>query len=205
MNQEVNKIIEELYTCLPNDRNKFNSIMENIKQKFLTTSSSERISFSQNFPTVSYTSQIMNKDDVQSKSIPIVQQNAKNINVINNTSDTSSSMNPLKALSNFQPISLPEYNAQNKHFDGLNNGELGEFIDINAGYQSGLFNNNLYENKIKNDVHANFKYYYPNEYNSQFNDNNNKMLNYDLTNNQMNSNYLMQQSQNNFYKTQSGI
>ena len=59
--------------------------------------------------------------------------------------------------------------------------------------------------KIKNDVHANFKYYYPNEYNSQFNDNNNKMLNYDLTNNQMNSNYLMQQSQNNFYKTQSGI
>ena len=59
--------------------------------------------------------------------------------------------------------------------------------------------------KIKNDVHANFKYYYPNEYNSQFNDNNNKMLNYDLTNNQMNSNYLMHKSQNNFYKTQSGI
>ena len=204
MNQEVNKIIDELYTCLPNDRNKFNSIMKSLKQKFLTTSSTERISFSQNFPTTSLTSQIMNKDDAQSKSIPNVQYNAKNINMMNNTSDTTSSMNPLKSLGNFQPINLPEYNAQNKQYDGLNNGELGEFIDINAGYQSELFNNNLYENKIKNDIHANCKYYYPNEYNSQFNDNN-KMQNYDMTNNQMNSNYLMNKSQNNFYKTQSGI
>ena len=204
MNQEVNKIIEELYTCLPNDRNKFNSIMENLKQKFLTTLSSEKISFSQNFPTTSLTSQIMNKDDIQSKSIPNVQHNNKNINLMNNISDTTSSMNPLKSLSNFQPIQLPEYNAQNKQYDGLNSGELGEFIDINSGYQSGLYNNNLYENKIKNDMHANYKYYYPNEYNSQFNDNN-KVQNYDLTNNQMNSNYLIHRSQNNFYKAHSGI
>jgi len=204
MNQEVNKIIDELYTCLPNDRNKFNSIMENLKQKFLTTSSTERISFSQNFPTTSLTSQIMNKDEIQPNSIPNAQNNIKNANLMNNISDTTSSMNPLKSLSNFQPISLPEYNAQNKQYDGLNNGDLGEYIDLNAGYQSGLFNNNFYENKIKNDIHANCKYYYPNEYNSQFNDNN-KMQNYDSTNNQMNSNYLMHGSQNNFYKTQSGI
>ena len=35
MNHEVNKIVQELYSCLPNDRNKFNSIMENLKEKFL--------------------------------------------------------------------------------------------------------------------------------------------------------------------------
>ena len=36
MNYEVNKIVDELYTCLPNDRNKFNNIMENLKQQFLS-------------------------------------------------------------------------------------------------------------------------------------------------------------------------
>ena len=36
MKLEVNKIVQELYTCLPNDRNKFNSIMENLKVKFLS-------------------------------------------------------------------------------------------------------------------------------------------------------------------------
>ena len=37
MNYEVNKIIEELYTWLPNDRNKFNNIMDNLKQQFLSS------------------------------------------------------------------------------------------------------------------------------------------------------------------------
>jgi hypothetical protein len=56
----------------------------------------------------------------------------------------------------------------------------------NNGYQSGFFNENMYDNKIKNDIHANCKYYYPNEYNFNMNDNN-KMQNNDWKNTQMNS------------------
>ena len=53
-------------------------------------------------------------------------------------------------------------------------------------------------------MHANFKYYYPEEYNSQFNDNNkNQNINWKM--NQINTNNIMYGSQNNFYKSQSGI
>ena len=63
----------------------------------------------------------------------------------------------------------------------LINDDLGEVININninKDYQIGTYNeNNKYENNIKNDIHANFKYYYPEEFNNQMNDNN-KYQNY---------------------------
>ena len=204
MNQEVNKIVEELYSCLPNDRMKFNSIMQNLKEKFLSSSNYEKMNYNQKFPTTSYTSQIINENIINSNNIPnIKNNNLTNPNyLLNNTElNSSSSLNPLKAISNFQPINLPPYNIQNKQYEGLNNDEIGKFININNinnDYQSGLFNENIYENKIQNDIHANFKYYYPEEYNSQFNDIN-KNQNYEWTKEQLNSNNLMYGSKNNFY------
>jgi hypothetical protein len=187
MNQEVNKIVEELYSCLPNDRNKFNSIMNNLKEEFLSSPNNQKLTYDQKFPTTSYTSQLLSENIISNNNI----QNAKinnltNPNYLMNNTEVNSSLNPLKG-SDFQPINHPSYNIQNKQFEGLNNDETGDFMNINNnGYQSGFFNENMYDNKIKNDIHANCKYYYPNEYNFNMNDNN-KMQNNDWKNTQMNS------------------
>ena len=207
MNQEVNKIVQELYTCLPNDKNKFNSIMENLKMQFLSSPNSIQLNYNIKSPDTNYSSQLLKENLINSTNIPPIKNNINinnNINYINNTTDINSSLNPLKENYNFQPINLPTYNVQNKQYDSINNDELGDYININNnGFHTGTFNeNNLYENKIQNDMHANLKYYYPEEYNSQFND---KNQNNDWNMNQINNNNLMYGSQNNFYKTQSDI
>ena len=74
MNYEVNKIVDELYTCLPNDRIKFNNIMENLKQQFLSTWSK-----TMNFKGLTgYNTQLINEN-----SIDINNQNYK-ANSLNN-------------------------------------------------------------------------------------------------------------------------
>ena len=208
MNQEVNKIVQELYACLPNDRNKFNSIMENLKVKFLSSPNSPQINYNIKLPNTNYSSQLLKDNLLNSNNIPPIKNNINinnNTNYINDNADINSSLNPLKANYNFQPINLPTYNIQNKQYDSINNDELGDYININNnGFHTGTFNeNNLYENKIQNDIHANVKYYYPEEYNLQFNDNKNQ--NNDWNMNQINNNNLMYGSKNNFYKTQSDV
>ena len=179
MNYEVNKIVDELYTCLPNDRIKFNNIMENLKQQFLSTPN-KAMNFNKGL--TGYSAQLINEN-----SIDINNQNYKanslnnmnNLININNTESTSS-LNPLKVLNNLQPINLPTLNIKNKKNESLNNEDLGDIININninKDYQMGLYNENKYENNIKNDTHANRKFYYPEEYNSPINDNN-KYQNY---------------------------
>ena len=187
MNQEVNKIVEELYSCLPNDRNKFNSIMNNLKEEFLSSPNNQKLNYDQKFPTTSYTSQLLSENIISTNNIPNTKiNNLTNPNYLMNNTEVNSSLNPLKG-SDFQPINLPSYNIQNKQFEGLNNDETGDFMNINNnGYQSGFFNENMYDNKIKNDIHANCKYYYPNEYNFNMSENN-KMQNNDWKNTQMNS------------------
>ena len=204
MNHEVNKIVQELYTCLPNDRNKFNSIMENLKAKFLSSPNNPKINYNIKMPTASYTSQILNDNIIKPNTIPNININTNitNPNFLNNSSDVNPSLNPLKGLTDFQPINLPTLNIQNKQYQQpLNNDELGDYINLNNEYHTGGFNENIYENNIQNDVHANCKYYYPDEYNNQINDN--KYQNLDLNNNKLNNNNLMYGSKNNFYKTES--
>lgn len=41
MKVQVNEIVEELYKCLPNDRHKFNLVMENLKAKFLSINNNQ--------------------------------------------------------------------------------------------------------------------------------------------------------------------
>ena len=209
MNQEVNKIVQELYTCLPDDRNKFNSIMENLKVKFLSSPNSPQINYNIKFPTTNYSSQILKDNLINSTNIPPIKNNINinnNTNCINNNNpEIYSSLNPLKVNYNFQPINLPTYNVQNKQYDSINNDELGDYININNnGFHTGTFNeNNFYDNKIQNDIHANVKYYYPEEYNSQINDNKNQ--NNDWNMNQINNNNIIYGSKNNLYKTQSNV
>lgn len=175
MNYEVNKIVEELYTCLPNDRNKFNNIMENIKNQFLNSGN-------KNKGLPGYGSQLINENSIDNNNIN--NQNYKtnsmnNLNNLINNTESTSSINPLRAINNLQPITLPTLNIKNKKNDSLNNENLGDIININninKEYQAGLYNENNYENNIKNDIHANCKYYYPEEFNSQMN--HNKYQNY---------------------------
>ena len=177
MNYEVNKIVDELYTCLPNDRNKFDNIMENLKQQFLSTGNNKTMNFNKGL--TNNNSQIMNENSIDINNFKANSLNNIN-NLINNT-ESNSSLNPLRAINNLQPITLPTLNVKNKKNDALNNDDLGDVININninKDYQIGSFNENKYENNnIKNDTHANCKYYYPEEYHSQFNDNN-KYQNY---------------------------
>jgi hypothetical protein len=62
MNQEVNKIIQELYTCLPNDRNKFNSIMDNLKAKFLSSSNNSKVNYNLKNRNINYSSKIISEN-----------------------------------------------------------------------------------------------------------------------------------------------
>ena len=207
MNQEVNKIVQELYTCLPNDRNKFNSIMDNLKAKFLSSSNKSKVNYNLKIPNINYSSKVISENinttnNIQSN-IPTIKNNINNnANYLNNSSEINSSLNPLKAMPNFQPINLPTFNVQNKQYEQINNDDLGDYINLNNyGYQTS-FNDNYYENKKQNDMHANCKYYYPEEYNTQFNDNKNQNSDW---NNQINSNNLMFGSKNDFYKMNNEI
>ena len=178
MNYEVNKIVEELYTCLPNDRNRFNNIMDNLKQQFLTAGN-KPMNFNKGI-----NSQLINENSIEANNINKLNFKTNSLNNVNNlinNTESISSLNPLKGLNNLQPITLPTLNVKNKKNDALINDDLGEVININninKEYQIGTYNeNNKYENNIKNDIHANFKYYYPEEFNNQMNDNN-KYQNY---------------------------
>jgi len=180
MNYEVNKIVDELYTCLPNDRNKFNNIMENLKQQFLSSGNKNNF----NKGMTNYSSPLINENSLEINNINIQNYKGNSLNNVNNlinNTESTSSLNPLRGLSNLQPITLPTLNIKNKRNDALNNDDLGDVININninnKDFQMGTYKENKYENNIKNDMHANFKYYYPEEYNSQLNENN-KYQNY---------------------------
>ena len=174
MNYEVNKIVDELYTCLPNDRDKFNNIMENLKQQFLSTGN-RPMNF--NKGNKNYISQLMSENSNDINNIKVNSLN--NVNNLINNSESASSLNPLRAINNLQPITLPTLNIKNKKNDILNNEDLGDLININVNkeFQIGPYNDIKYENNVKNDTHANTKFYYPEEYHSQINDNN-KYQNY---------------------------
>ena len=177
MNYEVNKIVDELYTCLPNDRNKFNNIMENLKQQFLS-SGNKTMNFNKGINN--YNSQLINENSLDINNINNKNYKANSLNNLINNTESTSSLNPLKGLNNLQPITLPTLNIKNKKNDTLNNDDFGDVINvnnINKDFQMGSYKENKYENNIKNDMHANFKYYYPEEYNSQINENN-KYQNY---------------------------
>ena len=82
MNYEVNKIIEELYTCLPNDRNKFNNIMDNLKQQFLS-SGNRPMNFNKGL-----NSQLMNENSIEANNINKLNFKANTLNNVNNPAIT---------------------------------------------------------------------------------------------------------------------
>ena len=116
MNYEVNKIVEELYTCLPNDRNRFNNIMDNLKQQFLTAGN-KPMNFNKGI-----NSQLINENSIEANNINKLNFKANSLNNVNNlinNTESISSLNPLKGLNNLQPITLPTLNVKNKKNDAF--------------------------------------------------------------------------------------
>ncbi len=82
---------------------------------------------------------------------------------------------PQKAIPNFKPINLQPYVSQNRPLEDMNinmnyneEGKFDEYNNANRGNRN--INMNYYNNTNSgnNDTHANLKYYYPEEYNSMY-------------------------------------
>ena len=194
MNSEVCKVVEELYSCLPNDKSKFNHIMDNLKKKFLSNPPN-KISNSQPFQSISMSSpyltqaqltqNITNNNNYNQNAIntSLNINNSKCCNYMNNMNNTDiNEMHPpQKAIPDFKPINLESYVNQYKPLNDMYNSGINEMnkfnnmannnMNINEFYNMNA-NGNLYESQMREDTHANFKYYYPDEYNNHLEQNN---------------------------------
>ena len=195
MNSEVAKVVEELYSCLPNDKNKFDHIMESLKEQFLSlppnknsnTQIFQSMSMSSPYQTQAQLTQ-NNPNNYNSNPIntPLNMNNNYCGNFMNST-DINEMHPPQKAIPDFKPINLESYVDQSKPLNEMYNREMNDInkfndmnkfnnmmsnnTNMNEFYNMNL-NGNLYESQMREDTHANFKYYYPDEYNNHFEQNN---------------------------------
>ena len=181
----IEDTLEELYSCLPRDRNKFNMIMEDMKKRFLRNvknknqSNQYKTSFKLKSPPYfqnnSPNSNFKNKLDI-----------AKNLNynpnysfpfqTTTNNKETIPSIKNEKNI-NYKPIKLQEnamhYNTQRNFYPEQrrkNNFEENEKKNASNGFH-GTLPDALYINpkplrtnsqqKILSDTHANCNFYYP--------------------------------------------
>ena len=181
----IEDTLEELYSCLPRDRNKFNMIMEDMKKRFLRNVKNKNQSnqyktsfklknppyFQNNSPNPNF----KNKLDI-----------AKNLNynpnysfpfqTTTNNKETIPSIKNEKNI-NYKPIKIQEnaihYNTQRNFYPEQrrkNNFEENEKKNASNGFH-GTLPDALYINpkplrtnsqqKILNDTHANCNFYYP--------------------------------------------
>ena len=181
----IEDTLEELYSCLPRDRNKFNMIMEDMKKRFLRNVKNKNQSnqyktsfklknppyFQNNSPNPNF----KNKLDI-----------AKNLNynpnysfpfqTTTNNKETIPSIKNEKNI-NYKPIKLQEnamhYNTQRNFYPEQrrkNNFEENEKKNASNGFH-GTLPDALYINpkplrtnsqqKILSDTHANCNFYYP--------------------------------------------
>ena len=181
----IEDTLEELYSCLPRDRNKFNMIMEDMKKRFLRNvknknqSNQYKTSFKLKNPPYfqndSPNPNFKNKLDI-----------AKNLNynpnysfpfqTTTNNKETIPSIKNEKNI-NYKPIKLQEnamhYNTQRNFYPEQrrkNNFEENEKKNASNGFH-GTLPDALYINpkplrtnsqqKILSDTHANCNFYYP--------------------------------------------
>ena len=181
----IEDTLDELYSCLPRDRNKFNMIMEDMKKRFLRNVKNKKQSNQY-------------KTSFKLKSPPYFQNNSPNPNFKNkldipknlnynpnysfpfqtttNNKETIPSIKNEKNI-NYKPIKLQEnamhYNTQRNFYPEQrrkNNFEENEKKNASNGFH-GTLPDALYINpkplrtnsqqKILSDTHANCNFYYP--------------------------------------------
>ena len=159
-NKNVDLIVEEIYSCLPNDRYKFDRIMNNLKNEIVGD-----YNYSDNIPS---TKILSSSEYFQKKnySNPIPQNYSQNYqmnsNLNNSNSDFIYKNNNKNNIYSQNPNSNFMIDNNNKNIINSNYVSTlpeGEFLNMKPFQPKS-------NHKIISDVHANSKYYYPEEYNS---------------------------------------
>ena len=159
-NKNVDLIVEEIYSCLPNDRYKFDRIMNNLKNEIVgdynysdNIPSTKILSSSEYFQKKNYSNQIPQNYS---------QNNQMNSNLNNNSDFIYRNNNKNNIYSQNQNSNFMINNNNNNNTINSNYVSTlpeGEFLNMKP------FQPKSNHKKIS-DVHANSKYYYPEEYNS---------------------------------------
>ena len=183
----IEDTIEELYSCLPRDRNKFNLIMDDMKKRFLRNVKKPNKSqnkFEQNKIEFQPKNQQFLKNNLSS-------QNYSNKNIKKNNLNFSPFLNnnynkeikdtipssPFEQNVNYKPIkiqaNLNNYNSQRNFYpeqNRLNNFLGGNKKNISNGFHGTLPDALLInprplrtnsQQKLLSDTHANCNFYYP--------------------------------------------
>ena len=163
-NKNVDLIVEEIYSCLPNDRYKFDRIMNNLKNEIVgdynysdNIPSTKILSSSEYFQKKNYSNQIPQNYS---------QNNQMNSNLNNNSDFIYRNNNKNNIYSQNQNSNFMINNNNNNNTINSNYVSTlpeGEFLNMKPFQPKS-------HQKIISDVHANTKFYYPEEYNSISND-----------------------------------
>ena len=184
MDMQFEETMEQLYSCLPRDRNKFNTIMENMKKRFLRNIKSQRHQFKMPFDqTKTYQQYIPNNSRPQNFSNFNYSNNKQNIFNSNNINNKKKII-PSKKYSqniNYMPIKMYEnpnhYNSQRNFYDAnkksnkdhkkiKNNGFKGTIPDALLVNPKPLRSSS--QQKLLNDTHANSNHYFPEKNNEEY-------------------------------------
>lgn len=183
--------IEELYSCLPRDRNKFNLIMEDMKKRFLRNiKSPNQKKINQNQMPYKLKNQNYFQNNLSNENFSNKLNKVKSLNYkpnifipfqINNNynkenKDTISSLKYEQNI-NYKPIKIQEnsnhYNTQRNFYPEQN--RVNNFIGKNRKNESNGFHGTLpdallinpkplrtnSQQKLLSDTHANCNFYYP--------------------------------------------
>ena len=185
----IEDTLEELYSCLPGNRTKFNFIMEDMKKRFLRNiknpikkqnqQNQNKISFkpnnnSQYLHNISPKNNINNKFD-KNNNLHYKPRIFSPYSINNNIKETVSSIKNDQNI-NYKPIKIQEinhYNTQRNFYQGpnrlnsygnnynkkLSNGFQGTIPDALLINPKPLRTNS--QHKLLSDTHANCNYYYP--------------------------------------------
>jgi hypothetical protein len=189
MNMPIEETIEELYSCLPGDRKKFNMIMENMKKRFLTAKNAKQAKsnqskvpfqpFQQNnnqknnfLANNDFSPKNNTNNNLNNKSNPI---NAFKLNNTNNNIRDSFPSLRFEQNINYNPIKIQDtrnhYNTQrnfykeerriNDYDNKRNNMNAfkGTIPDALLVSPKPLRTNS--QQKLLSDTHANCNFYYP--------------------------------------------
>ena len=191
----INETIQVIYSCLPDDRNKFNILMDQLKKQFLFPKKNPS-NFNQINNNIPYQN-LNNQQNIFSPSQnqflinnmnPINQYNFQNndnkspqMRQDNNFNDYNKPQQQ-KVIPNFKPINLQSIENNNnygKNQENYYNNRCNNFVRNN--YKNTLPERELLTRKPLrtnslpkkyNDTHANVKFYYPEDYTSLYEGNN---------------------------------
>ncbi len=167
MNYQFENTIEELYSCLPNNRNKFNSIMDSMKKRFIKNDINTFSKFNLN-KTPKVNKKRPSKNLFSYREIPNSPAKIKHVNKLtfrkneqNFNPNIQNNYNDVKTQRNlFSTFNQNTNNINVNHKRNISNGFQGTLPDALLMNPRPLRNSS--RQKILLDTHANSNNFYPN-------------------------------------------